>query len=224
MKSVLLSSIAGGVLLSSMVLGVATHAQDEVSVSGNVAYVTDYRFRGVSVSDKNYAIQGGFDLAADSGVYVGTWASSISGGTELDLYGGYGFSLSDAISADVGAIYYTYPNFDGDIDYYEFYGSLGVALTDALGIGAGVAYVPSQDNSDDNTYLFATGDYAVSDTVSLSASVALEDGAFAADGKTDWSLGASYSGLLGVDLGVTYIGTDLEDDEGTVVFSLSKAL
>lgn len=65
-------------------------------VSGNVALGSEYFFRGVNQSGGE-ALSGGFDVAFDSGFYVGTWASSIdfSNGPELDYYAGYGGSFSD---------------------------------------------------------------------------------------------------------------------------------
>src|SRR5574340_1389237 len=48
-------------------LPAAVHAQDspksDWSVSGNVGVFSDYRFRGISQTDKKPAIQGGFDVA-----------------------------------------------------------------------------------------------------------------------------------------------------------------
>ena len=79
-------------------------------VSGNVALSSDYFFRGIDQSGGE-ALSGGFDVAFESGFYVGTWASSIdfSGGLELDYYAGYGGSISDSVSYDVGYLYYGYP-------------------------------------------------------------------------------------------------------------------
>ena len=64
-----------------------------ITLSGNVALVTEYRFRGVDLSGGEIAIQGGVDLAHDSGFYAGTWASSLDedtigyGSTEVDVCG-----------------------------------------------------------------------------------------------------------------------------------------
>ena len=41
-----------------------------LSFSANVALATEYRFRGVNLSDGNLAIQGGFDVGHSSGVYL----------------------------------------------------------------------------------------------------------------------------------------------------------
>ena len=66
----------------------------------NVGAVTDYRYRGISQTRLEPALQGGADFAHKSGFYVGTWASSIkwikdAGGdadAEVDIYGGYKFA------------------------------------------------------------------------------------------------------------------------------------
>ena len=69
--------------------------EPEFTISGNFGLFSDYRFRGVSQTDKKPAAQGGFDLAHKSGIYVGTWTSNVSQWTatgasqEIDLYGGF---------------------------------------------------------------------------------------------------------------------------------------
>src|SRR5690606_7342496 len=123
-------------------------AQDDMGleVSGNVALVTDYRFRGVSFSDGDIALQGGIDVGHSSGFYVGTWASSISGGTafgelELDVYGGWSGDLG-GVTVDVGLLYYIYPTGDApgvDTDYFEPYASVSTSLG-PVGASLGVAY------------------------------------------------------------------------------------
>ncbi len=125
-------------------------AESSITVSGNTALVSDYRFRGVSQSDRNMAIQGGITIAHDSGAYVGTWASNLSGwGTfgganmELDLIAGYKATVGDA-TIDVGATWYMYPKGFDNTDFIETYlkvsGTAGpVALT------AGVAFAPKQE-------------------------------------------------------------------------------
>jgi uncharacterized protein (TIGR02001 family) len=49
-------------------------ASAEWAGSANVALTSDYVFRGVSQTDEDPAIQGGFDVSHDSGLYIGTWA------------------------------------------------------------------------------------------------------------------------------------------------------
>ena len=84
----------------------------DVTVTGSVALVSDYRLRGVSQTDKEMAVQGGLTITHKSGLYVGTWASNLSGwGTfggsnmELDLIGGYKVPISGG-ALDVGLTWY----------------------------------------------------------------------------------------------------------------------
>ncbi|ONF95710.1 TorF family putative porin [Sphingomonas jeddahensis] len=136
-------------------LAVPAAAQDEeppkpVTVSGSVGLVSDYRFRGVSQSDEQLAVQGGLTIAHESGVYIGTWGSNLSGwGTfgganmELDLIAGYKTTFDD-VTVDVGATWYMYPGGFDNTDFIEPYvkvsGTMGPA---ALTVGA--AYAPKQE-------------------------------------------------------------------------------
>lgn len=104
-------------------------------ITGNVGAVSNYLFRGVTQTDDEAAIQGGFDFADDSGFYAGTWLSNVDFGgkedAEVDLYAGYGGTFGDSgVSWDVGAIYYLYPG-GGDLDYGETYFGLGFGLLSA---------------------------------------------------------------------------------------------
>ena len=137
------------------ILAVPAAAQDEeppkaVTVSGSVGLVSDYRFRGVSQTDENLAVQGGITIAHESGVYIGTWGSNLAGwGTfgganmELDLVAGFKKTFDD-ITVDVGATWYMYPGGFDNTDFIEPYvkvsGTMGPA---ALTVGA--AYAPKQE-------------------------------------------------------------------------------
>ena len=48
-------------------------AEPSYSLSGNLGAVSDYRFRGVSQTNKKPAVQGGLDLALKNGLSFGTW-------------------------------------------------------------------------------------------------------------------------------------------------------
>jgi uncharacterized protein (TIGR02001 family) len=92
----------------------------------NAGVVTDYRYRGITQSRNEAAVQGGVDYAHKSGFYVGAWASTIkwiadysysggaktgtdiSGNMELDVYGGYKFDLAKDVTMDVGFLRYQY--------------------------------------------------------------------------------------------------------------------
>lgn len=136
-------------------------AASSVTVTGSVGLVTDYRFRGVSLSGGDPAVQGGVTLTHDSGFYVGTWASSIDdGGTdiygdmELDLFGGWSGSVAEGIGLDVGLLYYAYPtNAAGvDAEYFEPYATVSGTLG-PVQAKVGVAYAWEQDSLGGNDNL-----------------------------------------------------------------------
>ena len=99
-------------------------------VTGNMSLVSDYRFRGLTQTFEEPALQGGFDYAHSSGLYVGNWNSSISDDffsgapLEMDFYGGYKGTAGD-FGYDVGLLYYYYPGSNlpgvGKIDNTEIY-------------------------------------------------------------------------------------------------------
>ncbi len=73
-KKLITVSIAAA--LAAGMSATTVQARDDIEISGNVALTTDYRFRGISQSDEEAAVQGGFDVAFEPGFYVGTWGSS----------------------------------------------------------------------------------------------------------------------------------------------------
>ena len=102
------------------------------TLTGNVGVFSQYIFRGLSQTNRDPAIQGGFDFAHESGFYLGTWASNISwlrenstinaggapfvmgsysggGSMEWDFYGGYKWGFAEDWTLDVGTLYYWYP-------------------------------------------------------------------------------------------------------------------
>jgi uncharacterized protein (TIGR02001 family) len=121
MHSRYLAAMIGGAFVFS--LAGHAQAQDAASgptVTGNVAGVSDYVFRGLTQSWGRPAIQGGADLSLSGGFAAGTWASSISdrtypgASTELDLYASYGTPFADDWSWRVGVYAYTYSG--GNLD------------------------------------------------------------------------------------------------------------
>lgn len=222
-----------GTATALALLSPTAHAQPP-SVEANVSLVSDYRFRGVSLSDESIALQGGVDLGWESGFYTGFWGSTIepvgSSELELDLYGGYGGETLAGLGYDIGVLVYTYPDQD-DALYAELYGGVSKSFG-ALDHEAGVAWAPEQDNigGDDNLYVFYAGAAAVGATpLSLTWGLGFETGAFGdpdgdGDDKWDWTLGVTYSSPLGLDFGLAYVDTS-EDGKGAeeqLVLSLGR--
>lgn len=127
MKKRVLALVLTG-LAGSSALAIA--AESEHELSGNLSLINDYRYRGVSQTFKGPAIQGGFDYAHKSGLYLGTWASNVEeeflngANIEIDVYGGYSGEIAKDLSFDVGGLYYYYPGqYTGTarIDTFEVY-------------------------------------------------------------------------------------------------------
>lgn len=190
--------------------------------SGNVALTSDYLFRGISQTDESPAIQGGFDWAHDSGVYLGVWASNVDfndgdqATVEVDWYGGYAGSVG-GLSYDLGAIYYAYPNASVARDYNFWEGalSLGYDLTNSLSIGVAYNYAPDfYAESGEAHYLSGSLDYTIPVALSPALSASLghqwidNNAAYGVPDYLTWSVGLSVD-VEGFTLSATYSDTDI---------------
>ncbi|MEH6583086.1 MAG: TorF family putative porin [Halioglobus sp.] len=230
--------------LAATLLAGAITAQAAPDIAGNVAITSDYKFRGISQSNEDIAIQGGFDISWDNGIYLGTWGSSVDfdtdgagfdGSLELDLYGGWAGDITDNVGVDVGYMYYGYPGDDGDDgDYQEVYaklnlwdGTVGLVYSDDYYGGTGSFYYLSGD------YSFGLGE-----NFSLDLHAGYNDldkkGGFLANNTSsyiDYSVGVTTS-WLAVDWTLAYVGTDLDKEDvfdtkwgdDSVIFTISKSM
>ncbi len=115
MKKILVPTLMAAAMGS--LTSVAHAAEPESTLAFNAGVVSEYRYRGISQSRLQPALQGGVDYTDKSGFYVGAWGSTIkwikdAGGdanVELDLYGGYKGAVGD-VAYDVGFLRYEYPS------------------------------------------------------------------------------------------------------------------
>ena len=118
LKSKILLSILA---TSSVAFAQTAPAAPETTIAYNVGVVSEYRYRGLDQTKGLPAIQGGFDYSNANGAYLGLWASqirwikdastsntSVSGNSEVDIYGGYKFEKS-GVTYDLGLLTYIYP-------------------------------------------------------------------------------------------------------------------
>jgi uncharacterized protein (TIGR02001 family) len=203
-----------------------TDPPSDFTITGNVALVSDYRFRGLSLSAGDVAVQGSIGVSHSSGLYIGTWASTLEqdpldiyGSTEVDLYAGWTGEVASGLTADVGITLYAYPNGSfGNGDYWETYGSLSTTMGPATAkLGVNYAWKQSSLGGDDNFYVFTDLGLGIPDTpISLSAHLGYADGAqspklltgFSTDGGWDYSLGATWNITKNLSIGASYIGVD----------------
>lgn len=217
MKKLVGAAIAAGATI--MGAGVAS-----AEVSANVNLTTDYVFRGVSLSDNDPAIQGGFDWSSDL-FYAGVWGSSLPEGTEIDLYAGYTPTLG-AVTFDLGVIGYFYPGAqddDEEFDYFELLLGASTPITEQFTVGGAIYYTDENyGETGEAIYYEINAAYALSDALEFSGAFgnqSIED----ADGEdgglvteesdyNTWNLGATYA-FHGFSLDFRYHDTDI--DEGS---------
>lgn len=154
-KKIAATLMVSSTLLSLPIFAQTTTAEPESTLTYNVGFVSDYRYRGISQTGRKPALQGGVDYVDKSGFYVGNWDSTITwikdtangsltppqsarAPVEVDFYGGYKGSYSELIGYDVGLFesYYPTNNLNGvtngpnanfsDASTTEIYGSISV--------------------------------------------------------------------------------------------------
>ncbi len=215
--------LAAALFLSPMIAAAPAMAQEvptgSISVTGGVDLLSDYRFRGVSLSDGKVAIQPMVTVSHDSGLYLGGWGSNIDdspvyGDVELNIYGGYATEIAPGTEIDAGITYYWYPGGDktfGPSDYAEGALRLSYMLGPIEATGS-VAYAWDQAalGSDDGVYLSLGLSSGVPGTpVTIATSIGYTDGALALGSHyLDWSVGAS-APVGPVTMGVKYVDTDI---------------
>lgn len=184
-------------------------ALEGFTAESSLTALSDYRWRGASMTDGRGALQLGFDLAHDSGFWAWAGAGNVSqdyGGTELGVALGWtGQALG--LEWTFGAEQNFYPD-AADYDYYQASASVARAIG-AITVSAGLEYAPAQDNlQSEDRYLWVGGEFAASEMLSLRARLGQDDGAMAAeDGALDYEAGVTVT-LAGLDLDLAYVDSD----------------
>ncbi|MBC3884296.1 TorF family putative porin [Undibacterium griseum] len=157
-----------------------SEAKPDNELSFNASLASDYRYRGISQTRLEPALQGGADFNNNpTGLYVGTWLSTIkwikdtpgAGSTpaEWDIYAGKKGEIAKDVSYDIGVLGYVYLNNHldqvglKDANTLEIYGQLGY----------GPAYIKY---SHAVTTLFGIVDSKNSGYLDLGANIELSEG------------------------------------------------
>lgn len=213
-------------------------------ISFNAAVTSDYRFRGISQSRLDPALQLGADYVhTPTGLYVGTWASTIkwitdAGGDasiETNLYAGIsGDTPVSGLGYDVGVLRYYYPENGlstsanttevyAQLSYGPAYIKYSHATTNLFGFA----------DSDGSGYLDIGADIALPYELTLNLHAGHQKIENNSDSDyTDWLVGVSKDFSIGT-VSLAYVDTDLdavqsgpkgEDvNKGGVVLTFSKS-
>lgn len=252
MKKQTLALLAASLVGALPLIASAEEAKSDWTIAGNAGLFSDYRFRGISQTNKKPAFQGGIDISHSSGFYVGNWNSNIDSrlyngaNIEMDFYGGYKLPVGP-VTLDFGALYYYYPGSGADglfkIDNTELYVGASYS-TFSLKYSHAVSDFFGADDSKNCWYLDASGSYDLGSGFGLvghvgyqrlkkNARVTEMDGAGPQASIVDYKFGATYD-LSGYGLGLSYVSTNRDltggtaglsnknISNGTVVVSVSK--
>lgn len=209
--------VAGSLLLAAG----AAQAQGEEAkfpaISGSAAFVSDYRFRGISFSNRDPAVQAFIQMTTEPGFFVSLWGSSIANfngaTTEVDVTGGWSGPVGP-LTGTVGVIGYLYPG-GTNTDIVEFFGTLSGTAGPAT-LTAGINWAPEQNNlARSDRYIFGSAAVGIPNSpITLKAALGHEKGSLVIDvgnkatSKFDWMLGADVA-VLGMTVGLSYVGNDL---------------
>ncbi|OQW41892.1 MAG: hypothetical protein A4S12_01370 [Proteobacteria bacterium SG_bin5] len=219
-------------LIAAPVAAQDTAPPKPITPRADLAFLSDYRARGVSRSEGQPSAQ--IDLSAEhrSGAYLGLTATRVTGfgsngaPVELQLYAGLRRPLGRG-TADLGLAWTLYPGGRGTSDYLELTGAYAGTIGPLTMTGR-LAYAPAQRSigsggrRDDNLYLAADADLGIpARPITINAHIGHSNGArglnpngFALSPTGDywdWSLGATYSRRR-LRLGVAYVDTDIRRD------------
>ncbi|USI74452.1 TorF family putative porin [Sphingomonas morindae] len=193
------------------------------TITGGATLISDYRFRGLSQTNRRFALQGTIGVAHSSGFYIGTWGSSIDdyvangGDQEIDLYGGYKKTINGT-TVDGGLLYYYYPGSGGaNTDFFEPYLNVSHSFG-PLSAKLGGNFSWSQHGLATTTKARAAGAYGYAEL-----SAAIPNTGFTVTGHlghsfvrnyitfdthyTDWSVTAAYS-WKALTFSAAYVDTD----------------
>jgi uncharacterized protein (TIGR02001 family) len=212
-KSILSAAVAAALLVPGLAA-----AQAASPITGNMSLVSDYRFRGLTQTFEEPALQGGFDYAHSSGIYLGNWNSAISDSffagspLEMDFYGGYK-GAAGPLGYDVGVLYYYYPGSNlagvGTIDNLEVYAGISWKFL-SLKYFHAVSDFFGAPNTDGSNYIDLTANYDLGQGWGVNGHVGHQKvkNASALD-YTDYKIGITKD-VSGWVFGASFIDTDAD--------------
>ncbi len=222
-------------LLIPLVSALPVHAQqttaDEFTLTGSVTGVSQYRLRGVSVSDETPALQASLTATHKSGFYAGLWGSSLKGfGTyggadmELDAIGGYSRALGSA-TVDGGLVVYTFPGTHGHT-YTELFASISQPIG-PVNTKFGLNYAPKRQSigNADHLYTYADLTLPLQDLpMTLKAHLGYTTGpgsiyAGPAGHYFDYSVGAEFAWRM-LNIGLSYVGTSINNAQADAFYTV----
>ncbi|MBS0369143.1 MAG: hypothetical protein JSS57_08085 [Proteobacteria bacterium] len=220
-KTVIASAlIAACAALPSLASAEDAAPAPEHTFTSNVTLASEYIYRGIGQTNRKPAIQGGFDYAHSSGLYVGTWASNVSWLTdgsptvsnsiEMDFYGGFKNTVGD-FGYDVGLLQYFYPGSGYGNNPNTIEGYIAGSWTFlTLKYSHSFSDLFGWTDSKNSGYLDLTATYELAPGLNLIGHVGRQKihGDNSGASYTDYKLGVTKDIAAGVVVGLNYINTN----------------
>ena len=212
-------------LIASGAFAQAKPPEPDYTLAFNLGAVSDYRFRGISQTSFDPALQGGADFSHKSGLYLGVWGSNIKwikdyvgatkGSTEIDLYGGFKGEITSDLTFDLGLIRYQYPGNTAaaktvNANTTEVYGALSYSVVTAKYSRATSNFI-ANTNSDGSGYFEVSASFDLGDGFSLTPHVGhqtIPNVAGSVGNYTDYSLSLAKDFGNGLVVSAAAIGSD----------------
>jgi uncharacterized protein (TIGR02001 family) len=188
-------------------------------LSGNVAAVSDYRFHGISQSDRGPAVQGSVAYDHATGLFAGLFASTVefSGVFQADVetfvQAGIARRVRPELSWELGGGCYYYPDANLDWNYCEFF--LAAGWREAT---ARVHYTPDYLNGGASAaYLEVNARHALNERTALLGHIGFwrsEGGGRLANPRSRFDVRVGVTFDLGVaNLEISAVATDIPSSE-----------
>jgi len=189
----------------------------KLDVTMTATLATDWINRGQALNGAP-TIQGSFDIAHESGLYVGVWGGSMSdseGGSEFDYYIGFGGDITEDISYDISAALYTYPGtYAGEANGRKLDAKSDIEYAASLTAYGATLGVKERTKMTDQLYVYLGYSLELPAGFGLSASIGYTDYEkeikYERENYMDWNVGVSKT-LGGVGLALTYSTTDIDE-------------
>lgn len=232
MKKLLLASAVAALFCNGVAQ--AEEAAKTHNFFYNITATSDYRFRGLSKSDEQLALQGSVTYVHSSGLYARAWISSLKNDpfgadNEIDLILGYKGKLASDLVYNVGIVDITFNN-ASNLNTTEVYAGLEYgpvsvmysrSITDFCQYNS--YYLPGSGGSVGSSYLSADAKFDIGNGFGLGIHAGHQNirNYGSADDYSDYSI-SLHKTIGGIDLSLSAVDNDLFDHDSTVVLSASK--
>lgn len=218
-------AISGGAFAQTAAPAAAPAAPEpEYTISPNLTFATDYRYRGVSQTSRKPVIQAGVDYTNKNGFYASTLIQNVSwiknasnptvakGPIEWDFWGGYKGEIAKDFTYDVGGLYYWYTGNTAtpNANTLEVYGALTYGIT-TVKYSRSLSNAFANPNSKGSGYFEAAATFDLGSGFSLTPHLGYQDYKNAPttviQNFTDYALTLNKD-YAGVTFGAAFIGTN----------------